>query len=63
MSGKEKGQPAASGQGANDGLSISPEGKARLRRREVDVFNYYDDGGPGKGHCTWGAGILAHRGP
>jgi lysozyme len=34
-----------------------------MRRREVDVFNYYDDGGPGKGHCTWGAGILAHRGP
>ena len=34
-----------------------------MRRREVDVYNYYDDGGPGKGHCTWGAGILAHRGP
>jgi len=34
-----------------------------MRRREVDVFNYYDDMGPGKGNCTWGAGILAHRGP
>lgn len=34
-----------------------------MRRREVDVYNYYDDGGPGRGHCTWGAGILAHRGP
>lgn len=34
-----------------------------MRRREVDVFNYYDDMGPGKGNCTWGPGILAHRGP
>jgi lysozyme len=51
------------GQGANDSLSMSPEAKARMRRREKDVFNYYDDGGPGKGHCTWGVGILAHRGP
>ena len=49
--------------GANDGLSMSPEAKGRMRRREVDVFNYYDDGGPGRGHCTWGPGILAHRGP
>jgi GH24 family phage-related lysozyme (muramidase) len=34
-----------------------------MRQREVDVFSYYDDMGPGKGNCTWGAGILAHRGP
>lgn len=49
--------------GANDGLSMSPNAKARMRKREVDVFRYYDDGGPGRGHCTWGPGILAHRGP
>lgn len=49
--------------GANDGLSMSPDARARMRKREVDVFNYYDDGGPGRGHCTWGPGILAHRGP
>lgn len=55
------GQAAA--QGANDSLSMSPEARARMRKREQNVFNYYDDGGPGKGHCTWGAGILAHRGP
>lgn len=55
------GQAAA--QGANDSLSMSPEARARMRKREQDVFNYYDDGGPGKGHCTWGPGILAHRGP
>jgi GH24 family phage-related lysozyme (muramidase) len=47
----------------NDSLSMSPEAKARMRKREVDVFNYYDDGGAGRGHCTWGPGILAHRGP
>lgn len=53
--------PAA--QGANDSLSMSPAARTRLRRREQDVFRYYDDMGPGKGNCTWGAGILAHRGP
>jgi GH24 family phage-related lysozyme (muramidase) len=48
---------------ANDNLSMSGEARKRMRRREVDVFNDYDDMGPGKGNCTWGAGILAHRGP
>lgn len=49
--------------GANDSMNMSPEARARMRRREVDMYRYYDDGGPGRGHCTWGAGILAHRGP
>jgi GH24 family phage-related lysozyme (muramidase) len=49
--------------GANDNLSMSGEAKKRMRHREVDVYNYYDDMGPGQGNCTWGAGILAHRGP
>jgi GH24 family phage-related lysozyme (muramidase) len=49
--------------GANDSLSMSPDARKRMRRREVDVFAYYDDMGPGKGNCTWGPGILAHRGP
>lgn len=53
-------QPAS---GANDNLSMSSDALARMRRREVDIFNYYDDMGPGRGNCTWGAGILAHRGP
>jgi GH24 family phage-related lysozyme (muramidase) len=47
----------------NDGMKMSPEARARMRRRERDVFNYYDDMGPGKGNCTWGPGILAHTGP
>lgn len=42
---------------------MSPEARGRMRRRERDVFNYYDDMGPGKGNCTWGPGILAHNGP
>ncbi|TFW28980.1 hypothetical protein E4O92_20125 [Massilia horti] len=43
-------------------MKMSPEARARMRRREQDVFNYYDDMGPGKGNCTWGPGILAHYG-
>lgn len=58
--GQGSGEGAA---GANDGMSMSPAARARMRTREVDVYSYYDDGGPGRGHCTWGAGILAHRGP
>jgi GH24 family phage-related lysozyme (muramidase) len=62
MSGK--GQAASQAEaGANDSLSMSPDARARMRRRERDKYNYYDDMGPGKGNCTWGAGILAHRGP
>lgn len=48
----------------NEGLSMSTEAKARMKEREVPVLHYYDDGGKtGQGHCTWGAGILAHLGP
>jgi GH24 family phage-related lysozyme (muramidase) len=47
----------------NEGMSMSPEARARMRRRESDVYNYYDDMGPGRGNCTWGAGILAHKKP
>lgn len=50
--------------GANDHLHMSSGARLLMRRREVDVQRYYDDGGrPGVGHCTWGPGILAHRGP
>ena len=53
--------PAAS-VSVNAGMKMSPDARARMRRRERDVFNYYDDMGPGKGNCTWGPGILAHKG-
>jgi hypothetical protein len=47
---------------ANAAMKMSLEARARMRRRERDVFNYYDDMGPAKGNCTWGPGILAHKG-
>lgn len=50
-------------QGANDHFGMTAKARTKMRKREVDVFNYYDDGGPGRGHCTWGACILAHHGP
>lgn len=53
---------AATTPSVNAGMTMSPEARARMRRRERDVFNYYDDMGPGKGNCTWGTGILAHIG-
>lgn len=53
---------AAATPSANAGMKMSPEARTRMRRREQDVFSYYDDMGPGKGNCTWGPGILAHKG-
>lgn len=53
---------AAATPSVNAGMKMSPEARAAMRRRERDVFNYYDDMGPGKGNCTWGPGILAHKG-
>jgi lysozyme len=46
----------------NSALKMSPEGRARLRATEKAVYRYYNDMGKNKGHCTWGVGILAHRG-
>lgn len=48
----------------NSKLRVSSEALIRMRNHEKPVYSYYDDGGrPGKGNCTWGIGILAHRGP
>lgn len=43
-------------------MKMSPEAKARMRATEKSVHKYYNDMGKNKGHCTWGAGILAHKG-
>lgn len=43
-------------------MTMSPEAKARMRATEKNVYKYYNDMGKNKGHCTWGAGILAHKG-
>jgi GH24 family phage-related lysozyme (muramidase) len=47
----------------NSGMKMSTKARAAMRRRERDIYNYYDDMGPGKGNCTWGPGILAHKHP
>lgn len=59
------GRAAAAGpaKSVNADMSMSAEARARMRHTEKDVYEYYDDMGPGKGNCTWGAGILAHLRP
>jgi GH24 family phage-related lysozyme (muramidase) len=45
-------------------MRMSTEGRANLHQREKLVMKFYDDGGrPGVGHCSYGFGTLAHRGP
>lgn len=43
-------------------LRMSPRGRQRLRDTETVQYRYYNDMGKNKGHCTWGVGVLAHRG-
>jgi lysozyme len=43
-------------------MKMSPEAKAKMRATEKAVYKYYNDMGKNKGHCTWGPGILAHKG-
>ena len=49
----------------NAQLSMSREARNRLRdpRHEAVVWGYYNDGKGTKGHCSYGIGMLAHRGP
>lgn len=47
---------------SNAHTRMSLEAKARMRSTERSVYKYYNDMGKNKGHCTWGAGILAHKG-
>lgn len=44
-------------------MYMSTVARLNMRHREKKRMEYYDDGGPGRGHCTWGIGTLAHRGP
>lgn len=46
----------------NAHMFMSGSAKARMRETEKEVYRYYNDMGKDKGHCTWGAGILAHKG-
>jgi lysozyme len=47
---------------ANVNMSMSPGAKSRMRTTERVVLRYYNDMGKDRGHCTYGPGILAHRG-
>jgi lysozyme len=44
-------------------MLMSTSARVTMRNTEKKVMKYYDDGGKGKGNCTWGIGTLAHRGP
>ncbi|WP_190287809.1 glycoside hydrolase family protein [Massilia sp. NR 4-1] len=46
----------------NTSLSMSAAARRRLRSRER-VRGYYNDMGGNRGNCTYGIGILVHRGP
>lgn len=59
MLGKSDAKP---GTGPNPSMKMSPTAKAKMRATEKAVYRYYNDMGKNKGHCTWGAGILAHKG-
>ena len=46
----------------NASMSMSGDARASMRATEKAVYKYYNDMGKNKGNCTWGAGILAHKG-
>lgn len=46
----------------NAQMKMSPGARSRMLTHEKVVLRYYNDMGKNKGNCTWGAGILAHRG-
>lgn len=43
-------------------MRMSPHARQRLRDTETVQYRYYNDMGKNRGHCTWGIGVLAHRG-
>ncbi|MBP1206199.1 GH24 family phage-related lysozyme (muramidase) [Duganella sp. 1411] len=48
----------------NANLSLSGDARRRMRnQREGVVRGYYNDGHGNHGHCSYGIGILVHRGP
>lgn len=44
-------------------MYMSTEARLNMRYTEKKTMKYYDDGGPGRGNCTWGIGTKAHTGP
>jgi GH24 family phage-related lysozyme (muramidase) len=41
---------------------MSPDALLRMRNTEKVVLRYYNDMGKTRGNCTFGAGLLAHKG-
>lgn len=44
-------------------MNMSTAARLNMRHTEKKVMKYYDDGGPGRGNCTWGIGTKEHNGP
>lgn len=44
-------------------MYMSTTGRLKMQDREKKMMKYYDDLGPGKGNCSWGIGMMEHRGP
>ena len=54
--------PAPAPASSVSALKMSPDARAGMRDTEKAVYRYYNNMGKNKGHCTWGVGVLAHRG-
>jgi GH24 family phage-related lysozyme (muramidase) len=60
---KHQPQPkVASAAPPNAQMAMSSTARASMRATEKAVYRYYNDMGKNKGNCTWGVGILAHKG-
>jgi lysozyme len=46
----------------NASMSMSFDARIQMRTTEKAIYRHYNDMGRDKGNCTWGAGILAHKG-
>jgi lysozyme len=56
--------PSAVHSNPNTNLSLSNDARRRMRyQREGVIRGYYNDGHGNRGHCSYGIGILVHRGP
>ena len=62
MTNKQPKPKAAAPAAPNASMSMSAIARASMRVTEKAVYKYYNDMGKNKGNCTWGAGILAHKG-
>lgn len=44
-------------------MYMSTVARLNMRHTEKKRMKYYDDGGHGRGNCTWGIGTKLHNGP